>query len=372
MIHISFSSIIMTVFMSNVLLIILSLCFYNKHLLGTIGYKLLAVFCIVTLVRFLLPYEFPFTKTIAFPTKISYLVSVLTHPYSRIFGIRLSIWTGLCAIWILGIIVSIVHFMHERNILQSNFKKNSIDITDEEPLASILAELCTEKQRKKLRVLKVNYLPSPLLMGLRHPAILLPESFVTSEMQTRSALQHEIFHYTHHDLWLKFAVNCLVSAYWWNPFSHILNHQVDELLEMRVDAAILNSDDDTAEAYVTTFKCQLTGEDAPDKCSSQISSFMHLEKGALNRRILMMQNLNKQPNYVLNVVLLIVIFSVYILSYLYIFEGHYYPQEVEDTYITTNDSNCYAIINSDGLFDIYFSDGISLKLQTRLNTIPQI
>lgn len=98
MIHISFSSIIMTVFMSNVLLIILNICFRNDNLLVNIRYKLLAVFCTMTLLRFLFPFELPITQTIALPSSISNLVQTLRYPYTFSQEIRLSIWNIFCVI----------------------------------------------------------------------------------------------------------------------------------------------------------------------------------------------------------------------------------------------------------------------------------
>ncbi len=64
MLYYSFSTVLMTILASNFLIILISLCFQNDKLMVTIGYKLLAVFAIFTLLRLLLPFEFPFSNNI--------------------------------------------------------------------------------------------------------------------------------------------------------------------------------------------------------------------------------------------------------------------------------------------------------------------
>ena len=61
MIHFSFTSVLMTVVVSNLLLAAISMLFRNEDVLAGIGFKLTAVFCVITLMRFLFPFELPFS-----------------------------------------------------------------------------------------------------------------------------------------------------------------------------------------------------------------------------------------------------------------------------------------------------------------------
>lgn len=96
MIHFSFSSVLMTVLMSNVLLIAITFCFRNEKLLMNIGYKLMAVFCLVTLVRLLFPFELPVTVTLAFPRVISNAIAAVRHPWG--YFLELSYPLGLVSV----------------------------------------------------------------------------------------------------------------------------------------------------------------------------------------------------------------------------------------------------------------------------------
>ena len=66
MIRFSLSSVLMTVLVSNLLLIVISLLFRNEKILARIGFRLTAMFCIITLIRLLLPLELPFAKTVIY------------------------------------------------------------------------------------------------------------------------------------------------------------------------------------------------------------------------------------------------------------------------------------------------------------------
>lgn len=99
MIHFSFTSVLMTVFVSNLLLIVIALLFRNEDVLARIGFRLTAIFCIITLIRFLFPFELPFTKTVILPKFMSDALSVLRHRHNIFHGFEylfgtFSVWYG--------------------------------------------------------------------------------------------------------------------------------------------------------------------------------------------------------------------------------------------------------------------------------------
>lgn len=101
MIHFSFSSVLMTILVSNLLLIVISLLFRDEDVLAKIGFRLTAMFCIITLIRFLFPYELPFTKTVILPPVLSNILFVLRHRHNifRDFGYPSGIFSVLYGWW---------------------------------------------------------------------------------------------------------------------------------------------------------------------------------------------------------------------------------------------------------------------------------
>lgn len=278
MIHFSLSSVFMTVVVSNLLLVAIYLLFLNEDVLAKIGFRLTTMFCIITLLRFLLPFELPFTKTVIVPASVSHTLAAIRHRYTVFPWLRISVWDIFCLVWLVGSIYKLSLLFHNYRKIRKLVCRNSKDVTEEEPYASILRELCTERQRRGIHLRTTKFVNAPMVMGLHNTLILLPADIDTSNEDVMFALRHEVYHYLHHDLWLKFAVNCLVAAYWWNPFTHLLSKQIGVLLEMRVDDSIISESEDAAVGYVTSMIHYMGGKVEQDDLSAHYIGLAAKEK----------------------------------------------------------------------------------------------
>lgn len=369
MIDLSFSSVFMTVIMSNVLLVVITLCFRNENLLKNIGYKLIAVFCVVTLVRLLLPFELPITHTIALPKLISDVVLAVRYPYGTFLGIELSLWTGFCVIWVIGVIVQLLNFANDHRIARNYARTYGTDVTQKEPYASMLKELCTERQLRHIKILETRGIENPMILGLRNSKILLPQNVDVSNADMHYAIKHEIYHYAHHDLWIKSAVNCLVIAYWWNPCSHILNRQINMLLEMRIDDAVMDEGLDQAMAYMASIHRHLIIAKNKQKQKQESAPLCANQMSSLHYRLCIMQRHYDKANYRVCIVMLLFMIGLYIGSYLFIWEANTYKPEMVEPFVTMSDENTYAIDNGDGTYNIYM-DEIYLETTDTLEYYP--
>lgn len=240
-------------------------------------------------------------------------------------------------------------------------RTNSKDVTKQEPYASILKDICTERQRRRIRLRTTRFVSAPMVMGLFNALVLLPADIDSSDEDVLYALRHEVYHYVHHDLWLKFAVNCLIAVYWWNPFTRLLSKQIGILLEMRVDDSIISEGEEATIGYVSSMVHYMGGETERDDASTQYLGFSLKKKSNLSRRLYMIRRKGQKPGYLLSTVILLVVVGMYIGSYLVILENSVYEQEITESeaYVTPDD-DCFAIQNDDGTFTIYLpSWGIS-------------
>lgn len=356
MIRFGLSSVLMTVLVSNLLLVVISLLYRNEKILARIGFRLTAMFCIITLIRLVIPLELPFAKTVIYPASISNAISKVRHLHSILPGLQISIWYVFCLVWLAGSIYFLSRLFYSQHKVRVLVRMHSKDVTKQEPYASILQDLCTEKQRKRIRMRTTKFVNVPMIMGLRNALILLPADIDSSDEDVMFALRHEVYHYVHHDLWLKFAVNCLIAAYWWNPFTHLLRKQISVLLEMRVDDSIISEGEDSTIGYLSSMLHYM--DDTPqENDSSQYMGLALKKKSNLVRRLHMIQSKGKRHDYLLSVMMVLIVSGIYIGSYLYIFENSNYIPEINeaDTYITPRDDDCFAIQNDDGTYTIYLS-----------------
>lgn len=370
--HFSFSSVLMTLLASNLLLIPITLLFRNEKLLAEIGYKVMSVFCIVTLIRLLFPYELPFTKTVALPASLSDVISILRHPYELIPGYRIPFTSALCVAWFAVSIILLFRIVRNQMKLRAIVMRNSKDVTKADPYAAILRALCSERECRRIRLYSTPFTDAPMIMGLLKPIILLPQDANPIDSDLLFALRHELYHYRHHDLWLKFFVNFVTTFYWWNPFCTILTHQAETLLEMRVDDSIASEGDETATEYVAAILHYLKNTGDSINPSSQFMGMTFSQKSSMSHRVNMIRNRKSKPDYLVSVALLLLTFSLYIGSYLIIFENNSYLPEIteSESYVVPESTNSYAIPNADGTYTIYLFDGRCTEIVDSLEYYP--
>lgn len=374
MIHFSFSSVLMTIVVSNLLLAAITLLFRNEDVLAGIGFKLTAVFCVITLVRFLFPFELPFAKTIIFPRFLSLGLSALRHRYNILPGFRLSVWDIFCIVWLVESIRRLIILLYNQQKANTLIRTNSKDVTNNEPYVSLLTELCTKRQRKRIRLRTSLFVNAPMIMGLRNPIILLPADVDTSDEEVMFSLRHEIYHYVHHDLWLKFAINCLAVAYWWNPCTRLLRKQVGILLEMRVDDSIISEGHAATVGYISCMVHYMESDLKKDSISSQYTGFALKKTSNMSRRLRMIQSKGEQRNYALSIVMSLAIIGMYVSSYLFILENSSYRQEIteSDVFAVPSDKDLFAIQNEDGTYTIYFPSWGYNETTQSLENYPKI
>lgn len=352
----TFSTVYMTVLISNLLLILMFLCFRNTRILINAGYQLLAFFVIFISLRFILPFEFPFTKNLLLPGWLSMVVSQIRHPLFHLGNTEVSVWTFLLLIWGAGIIIHLARYIKLTKNIKHQIFSNALEITSEQPYASVLQQICDKCNRKNtFRVLKVTGISTPMLYGIRHPYILIPDNFTLSGDDLYYTLVHETSHHFHRDLLLKQIVKLITILYWWNPLCYLLNHQINTVLEMRIDHKAASSNKATILAYLN---CLLHLAEQSNSLHRQMGlSTMHLlpeHQNALTMRFQLLTHQKKRLSITLTSLVLFI--ATYISSYLVIFEAYYASPEVLETTMGQTTDNSYAIQKADGTYDIYFKD----------------
>lgn len=370
MLHYSFSTVLMAVLTSNLIIIAIAICFRNNKILLSVGYKLLIVFLVFTVIRFAFPFEIGKTfdlgidRNIVWPEFLSIIISYIRMPVANLFNLNISLWTLFEVIWIAGIIYQIVRYLRKLNEFEYFVACWSEDITEEDPYSSCLTEACGNR-KNRFQILKLPEIPSPCLYGIRRPRILIPENLNITDKDLYYVLCHEISHHYHHDLVIKRIVSILCMLYWWNPICSLFKKQVDTLLEMRIDDSLVQNDPKVGREYLSALIHIVENMNNSSKASNNfIVSLSQKNSSALTQRFEMVCNKKPHANILLSIGLLTLIIAMYLGSYLVTFENLYFieSEHGEDTADLLD--FMYALPKDDGTYDIYYGDFFIENVET--------
>jgi beta-lactamase regulating signal transducer with metallopeptidase domain len=358
--HYSFESMLMAVIASSLLLIVISICFVSRKIMVNAGYKLLAVFLLFTLLRFILPLELPISISVHLPDVLSGIYQTIKHVYFYISSLPISVWTGCEAVFLIGALIQLVRLIIICRKSRRYIILQGKDVTDNAIYRQTLERICSERKRKNtFKVLEIDGINTPMIYGIFKPHILIPSNMKLSSDDLYYALSHEAAHHFHHDLLIKAGINILSIVYWWNPAVYVLKKQSSLLLEMRIDNYLTGKDKSSIKKYL---ECLINiSEYAVEQktvLDSLTLSFHPDSATELEKRFAMLCDANKPKHHMLNAIMLLLTVSTYVLSYIFIFEPYYISNEVnileEDDliyYLPLNDT--YVIENADGTYSVY-------------------
>ena len=371
----SFSTLLMAAFFSNILILIISACFSCKRLLVSIGYKMFGVLLGITLLRIIFPVQFSFTANIVLPECLSQIIMYLRHVFGTIGPVEISAWGIFMIVWIIGSLYKAVKFAAEQLKFRYTVILYGKDITQEEPYSRILDGICG-KHKNRFRVIELPGLVTPMLYGICRPKILMPEGMHLDDTDLTYLLSHEASHHFHHDILTKLGLNILTIIYWWNPSCYLLQQQLDAVMEMRIDKSVAGADGTGGYLGCLVRIAQQTSDLRKSNIKPPKSSIAMLNPKKYNNlenRFFMSGAEMKPHDRLLHVIVLITMAAIYLVSYCIIFEADsVYPEANADTIEMTVDTT-YAVLNEQGMYDIYYGDfiiGTTSDLESYLTDMP--
>lgn len=90
---------------------------------------------------------------------------------------------------------------------------------------------------RRLRLLRSDSAPTPMLIGIFRPVIILPDD--TEDDELRYVLMHEITHLRRGDLLIKWFTELVISVHWFNPCMLLVRRQINHACELSCDEAVV-------------------------------------------------------------------------------------------------------------------------------------
>lgn len=358
MVQFSFSAVLICLITANLLIILCTCILKSKRILVYIGYPVLGGILLLIVIRLLFPYEFPFTKTFWLPDCFSKPISFILHPIIHIANYTLSIWHVFILFWIVGSCLSLIYYLYLYFLSAKKIKKYECTETSASIALykKIISQICQElKKNNKFHIVLSPDDQIPMYFYCGKPYIVLPQNIIFSKDDLYFILRHEMSHHFHHDMVVKYFVIFLCIIYWWNPCTHLLKKQCNTVLEMHVDKSLTKNDPQLTVSYlnclINTAKRIYTNRQ--DHVMT-IPLYTSQPATMIQRFRLLLGDRPTKKRYVLYIVSIFIITSIFISSFFYNFNASYVPNDFKkEKYVIPNSNNMYAIVNDNNTYDIY-------------------
>lgn len=144
----------------------------------------------------------------------------------------------LGVIWFFGAITFLIFHLWVHDRFMKKIRKTSKPVTD----AQIIAIYHQQKQllniKKQISLCQSKMVQCPMLLGIRHPMIVIPEDEVLSS-DTIFVIRHELIHAKNQDIMRKSIFLLAKCMHWFNPVVHMLAWQGTQEIEMACDHMVV-------------------------------------------------------------------------------------------------------------------------------------
>ena len=343
----TYTSLLTTVLFCNFVLIVIAFILKKTEHVQKYGYTLMVTLIIATTIRLALPFEIlPISHNVIIPDAIAKYITIIVEP---IGNTGFSIEHVLLIVWGIGIILKLALLIIDGILFCRCVCKKTEDITNWGEIKRII-EKYTTREATRIKVYRTSYVSSPLLCGLIQQRVLLPIDAKYDAGDLEYILCHELTHYNRGDLYLKLMVSLLNCIFWWNPGTVVIRNQLNTLLEIRADDAVVQKTGDGI-GYMTALL-----NAAKEETNIGITPIMSFSSGKSELKMrfeYIMAEKEKPKGRGVFASFMVILF---ILSYVFILEPSYVPQEVldeEGAFVLTKD-NAYLVDNGDGTYDVYY------------------
>ncbi|WP_207706016.1 M56 family metallopeptidase [Clostridium sp. HBUAS56010] len=310
---------------------------------------------LLVVLRLLVPIEFSFQQTIREKSIFPSIFLMLYTPVLESVSTGIYVYHVILLVWGIGIL-----FFSIKNLLCHirflNLINREADLCDEKVKNTIKKIEELHGKTSNFKIIMTSRVSVPMYFGLLRPIIILPK-IKLSDQELYYILRHEATHYYNNDLWIKLFVELISIIYWWNPFVFILKHEVDKILEIRVDMAVTKIFNETEKVNYLECLIRIAKETASPEISGFSLSFDSRTVSVLSQRFhIVLAGEEFKKSKVKNLILLVFMVFVLILSSFVVFEPYSINSRDQEKTLELTPENAYLIVRPDNEYDVYVNN----------------
>ena len=145
----------------------------------------------------------------------------------------------LFAIWVIGAIIFAIKSM----LTHYRFKRylSRCSIPCDNNISELTKAVAKQMRIKKINVVRLKGVDSPMMTGLRHPTVILPECDY-SEEELRLIIKHELYHFKKRDLLYKAIFIFCKMIHWFNPVMAVIEREIESICELACDERVIRNE----------------------------------------------------------------------------------------------------------------------------------
>lgn len=197
------------------------------------GIIILYLFC---LVRLAVPVELPWTKVVSGGSLYNSLYQIFGCEITSVAGHEICVYHILVMVWAVVMAVLLARYLVQYHRVMSYF--SGMEKTEDTELNNILDEICTDKEKRNIKIVQTAAVEVPCCMGIFEKRILIPDKKYSRE-ELHYIILHEYTHLDNKDMLTIQLINVLCIVFWWNPFVYLLKKDLNQSIEIRCDQSVV-------------------------------------------------------------------------------------------------------------------------------------
>lgn len=196
------------------------------------GIIILYLFC---LIRLAVPVELPWTKVVSGGSLYNFLYQIFGCEITCVAGHEIYVYHIFVVAWGVVMAVLLTRYLIQYHRVVSYFSE--MEKTEDTELNNILDEICTDKEKRNIKIVQTAAVEVPCCIGTFEKRILIPDKKYSRE-ELHYIILHEYTHLDNKDILTIQLINILCIVFWWNPFVYILKGDMYQSIEIRCDQTV--------------------------------------------------------------------------------------------------------------------------------------
>ena len=196
------------------------------------GIIILYLFC---LIRLAVPVELPWTKMVSGGSLYNFLYQIFGCEITCVAGHEIYVYHIFVVAW--GVVMAVLLMRYLIQYLRVVSYFSEMEKTEDTELNNILDEICTDKEKRNIKIVQTAAVEVPCCIGIFEKRILIPDKKYSRE-ELHYIILHEYTHLDNKDILTIQLINILCIVFWWNPFVYILKGDMYQSIEIRCDQTV--------------------------------------------------------------------------------------------------------------------------------------